>query len=288
MPFLLAELVNDTSAGDMTAIVCKVGGIEFYTTVEVLTKVEGSFFRAALSKDWRPQPSAVLDITRNGTHFQHVLDYLRFGYIPRDVIGRCNIPIETLQELREEADFYGLPILIEEIDRSVEFSLRGMRYFISSFYLNDTIDSGGLKLKEYSTYEQALAAYNKVKDNLTPGRTKFVPCKADYCRYVRADGLPNDHYGGGVAVREEVNKGTGEAVFEVFDYGGPWKCVSSKGTQLLCIPITDKVADDGALYHSMVRTVPDNLENGTQNYYGMRANNVADTSPLSGSSASLH
>jgi hypothetical protein len=266
MSFLLAELVNDTSAGDMTAIVCKVGGIEFYTTVEVLTKVEGSFFRAALSEDWRPQPSAVLDITRDGTHFQHVLDYLRFGYIPRDVIGRCNIPVETLQELRVEADFYGLPMLVEEIDRLVEFKLRGMRYFVSSFYLNRRIDSGGLKLKEYGTYEQALAAYNRVKESLPPDLTKFVPCKESEYYYVRADGQTNEHNGGGVAVRESVDEDTGEVDFQVFDYAESQTWKAPTGTQLLCIPITDEVAADGALYESVVRTVPDKLENCTRNH----------------------
>jgi hypothetical protein len=56
----------------MTELVCEVGGRVYHTAVEDLTKVEGSFFQTTLSKDWNPQSSTVLEITRNGAHFQHV------------------------------------------------------------------------------------------------------------------------------------------------------------------------------------------------------------------------
>jgi hypothetical protein len=139
----------------MTELICKVGGRVYHTTVQDLTKVEGSFFQTALSKDWNPQSSTVLEITRNGAQFQHVLDYLRFGHLPRDASGRCNIPHESLEELRVEADFYGLPLLVAEVDRLLKFKVKGMRYYLSSFELDSSPDSGSLNLKEYGTYEEA-------------------------------------------------------------------------------------------------------------------------------------
>jgi hypothetical protein len=60
-----------------------------------------------------------------------------------------------LEELRVEADFYGLPLLVAEVDRLLKFKVKGMRYYLSSFELDSSPDSGSLNLKEYSTYEEA-------------------------------------------------------------------------------------------------------------------------------------
>jgi hypothetical protein len=145
----------------MTKLTCTVGGHDFHTSFEVLTKVEGSYFHTALTKDWNPHSSAVLEIARNDTQFQY--GYLRYGYLPRDASGRCDIAREGLEELRVEADFYGLPQLVQEIDLLLKFNVKGMRYFISTFNLDSGPDSGSVNLAEYRTYEEALAVYTSVK-----------------------------------------------------------------------------------------------------------------------------
>jgi hypothetical protein len=241
----------------MTELVCKVGGRVYHTTVEDLTKVEGSFFQTALSKDWSPQSSTVLEITRNGAHFQHVLDYFRFGHLPRDASGRCNIPQESLEELRVEADFYGLPLLVAEVDRLLKFKVKGMRYFISSFELDSSPDSGSLNLKEYSTYEEALAVYSAVKNGYKKRKASSDGNGDDEDGGEGSDGDIEHGEGKQVIVNEETDEKTGKIDFEVYE-GVGWK--HPQGTQLLCIPLTEHVAKDGALYDCYVRTVPDERE----------------------------
>jgi hypothetical protein len=248
----------------MTPIVCRVEGFNFHTYVEVLTTVEGSFFQAALSKEWNLEVTGVLEIARDCTHFQYVLDYLRLGHLLCDTSGHCNIPRESLLALRVEADFYGLPLLMKEIKGLLmAVKQKEMRYFISCFSLDSSPDSGGLELKEYRTYKEALAVYNKVKESY-----------ADYLKPDHPRGEDNEGDGDGdemsfsgsaqdddghcheerVVVREHTDWVTGKVNFELFE-DGDWK--RPCGTQLLCIPITQDVAEDGALYSCCVRTTPE-------------------------------
>jgi hypothetical protein len=60
-----------------------------------------------------------------------------------------------------------------------------------------------------------------------------------------------------VIVNEETDETTGKVDFEVYE-GVGWK--HPQGTQLLCIPLTEHVTKDGALYNCYVRTVPDERE----------------------------
>jgi hypothetical protein len=152
----------------MTALVCNVGGVVFHTTVEILTNVGGSYFGAALGPGLVGQSTAFLEIARDGAVFQYVLDYLRFGNLPRDSAGRCHIPRESLVNLSADADFYGLPLLVIEIDQLLISDMKGMRYLLLKFYRNSSPNDGGLFLKEYGSYETALAAYNKVKSEYDP------------------------------------------------------------------------------------------------------------------------
>jgi hypothetical protein len=69
-----------------------------------------------------------------------------------------------LIELRVEADFYGLPLLVAEVDRLLKFKVKGMRYFISSFELDSSPDSGSL-LEGIQHLEEALAVYSAVKNS---------------------------------------------------------------------------------------------------------------------------
>jgi hypothetical protein len=256
----------------MTEFVCKIGGRVFHTSVEVLTRVDGSFFQTALSKDWNPQ-SVVMEIDRDGTHFQHVLDYLRFDHLPRDASGRCNIPHESLEELRTEADYYCLPTLVAEIDGLLKYKLKGMRYFICSSKRDGIPGNSALCLKEYRTYEEALAVYKSFKNNSFFKSCKKRKASGDANETDEDDGDANgdgesagddddsdNGYGDQdkeVVVREDLDEETGKVDCEVYE-GMGWKL--TQGTQLLCIPLTEHVAEDGALYECSVGAVPDNVE----------------------------
>lgn len=231
---------------------CKVGGVDFHTTVEILLSVPDSFFQAALSKTWNASGANFIEILRDGTHFQHVLDFLRHGYLPRDPSGRCHLEKEVLEAVAIEADFYGLPGLVREIEQLVRFNMKGMKYIINNWYLNSG-PSGGLSIQEYATYEDAEAVFEKYK------AASMEPCS--YVHRIIVNDVdysvnPNTNDDQNIVINEETDPVTGQVMKEVFE-DGTWKRPS--GMQLLCIPLSTKT-DDGALYKCRLRTYPDNRD----------------------------
>lgn len=97
------------TASSTTEHVLNVGGVWFYTSAETLQMRAPSFF-SALCRAGAP---CYLFIDRDPTHFRHVLNYLRGSQasLPRDQA--------SLEELREEADFYMLPNLVARIDAAL-------------------------------------------------------------------------------------------------------------------------------------------------------------------------
>ena len=270
----------------MSRFECIVGGVVFTTTVEILTSVPDSFFSKALDGTWNSAKTSTLLIDRDGTHFQHVLNYLTFGFLPRDPAGRCNISKEVLELLAVEADFYGLPLLGKEIDQLLKFSAKPMRFFISSFFLNSG-PSGGLTLEEFSTYEAALAKYEKCKNSeLGDCMRKRIETEYDYenddegtdgfathtqatekeddfeydC-VVRGDKTVYrwDEHGQNIVVEETNDPVTSKIVKQVY-LDGNWK--RPRGIELLCVPISDNEDQDSAMYSCFVRTHPDNRDYG--------------------------
>ena len=142
---------------------CRVGGIAFPTTIETLVSYPDSFFQVSLSETWNASGSNFIVIDRDGTHFQYILDYLRYGYLPRDSCGRCNIPNEVLDALAVEADFYGLTSLVKEVEELLKYKSNGMRFFISKVSLNSG-RGGGLWLKEYATFDVKLKKFMKISN----------------------------------------------------------------------------------------------------------------------------
>eukprot|EP01031_Cornospumella_fuschlensis_P029124 gene29124-35152_t len=210
---------------------CIVGGISYRTNVAILSSVPESFFQIALSVPWNSTGANVFRVDRDGTHFQHILDYLRFGYLPRDSAGRCVIPKDTLELLLVEADFYCLPALTKEIEQLLTFNLQGMRYFVSKFYLNSG-RGGGLYLKEFSTYEAAAEMYAEYKQSAV---------QAGYVDNVLYGDEEGDSEAQNIVVRETVDAVTGMVDKECFE-DGSWKRPS--GLQLLCVPIGANTTDD--------------------------------------------
>lgn len=89
-------------------VTLNVGGRVFSTTLSTLTAVEGSYLWK-LAQKARAGGSGEYFIDRNGTPFQHVLDYLRCHRYGEDPAQALPEDASTLRLVRREAAFYKLP-----------------------------------------------------------------------------------------------------------------------------------------------------------------------------------
>eukprot|EP00891_Asterochloris_glomerata_P004299 jgi/Astpho2/4299/fgenesh1_pg.00064_%23_81_t len=101
------------------AVVLNVGGRRFMTTAATLLAVEGSFLWKLISVQQAagtPKPGAEFFIDRNGSLFESVLEYHRSARFERPE-QPPPLPQDTfrLQQLQREAEFFGLPGLVESI-----------------------------------------------------------------------------------------------------------------------------------------------------------------------------
>ncbi|XP_078350452.1 uncharacterized protein LOC144635234 isoform X1 [Oculina patagonica] len=91
-----------------------VGGHLFKTSVQTLTKDPNSMLAAMFSGRFEMKPSedGSYFIDRDGTHFRFILNYLR--------TGKLTLPEGTtfLKELEEEAEFYQIQGIIDELKSS--------------------------------------------------------------------------------------------------------------------------------------------------------------------------
>ena len=117
--------------------------------------------------------------------------------MPRDSSGRCGIPKEVLEALLIEADFYVLPLLDTEIQELLKFDQKGMRYFISCFWLNSGSCNGGVHFKEYKSYEAAMKIYDAYKE-INTKKVSYV----DKVSYNSDDELDEDEQN--IVVREKT------------------------------------------------------------------------------------
>ena len=88
-----------------------VGGQYFTTSLETLTKDPGSMLHAMFSGrfDTKPAEDGSYFIDRDGTHFRHILNYLRTGQliVPEDKV--------VCKELLREAEFYQIQGILAEL-----------------------------------------------------------------------------------------------------------------------------------------------------------------------------
>ena len=94
-----------------------VGGQIYQTTRETLMKDSGCLFPLMFSGkfDLNKDDTDAYFIDRDGTHFRHILNFLRIGGLPsRKIID------DIREELLIEADFYQLNGLIELLDPTFE------------------------------------------------------------------------------------------------------------------------------------------------------------------------
>ncbi|CAI9729603.1 protein CROWDED NUCLEI 3 [Octopus vulgaris] len=93
-----------------------VGGHEFTTSVFTLTQVQDSMLAAMFSgrHEIKHEVDGSVFIDRDGTHFRYILNYLRDSDYSFEALPRSK---QVLRELRNEAIFYQLPGLVQQIEK---------------------------------------------------------------------------------------------------------------------------------------------------------------------------
>lgn len=144
-----------------------VGGQLFETSVATLQKDAGSMFAAMFSQRFElsKQSDNTFFIDRDGTHFRHILNYLRIGKVPRSIIDDIG------EELLEEAEFYNLKGLIDTLpkDITVQLNVRGEVFVATMEALKRHKDSvfAEMLTKNGTSVPRVDGAYHFDRDNST-------------------------------------------------------------------------------------------------------------------------
>ena len=94
-----------------------VGGLLFQTTFQTLCFEPHTYFAARFGGRFEEQASPYdgsFFIDRDGTHFRHILNWMR-----DNVLSVGHTDIDTLIQLKLEAEFYLMPNLVKEVDRKI-------------------------------------------------------------------------------------------------------------------------------------------------------------------------
>ncbi|XP_041353827.1 uncharacterized protein LOC121371763 [Gigantopelta aegis] len=93
-----------------------VGGHVYTTSVLTLTRDPDSMLAAMFSgrHELKREEDGSVFIDRDGTHFRHILNYLRDGGLNIDSLPRSR---QVLRELRNEAIYYQLHNLVQQIEK---------------------------------------------------------------------------------------------------------------------------------------------------------------------------
>ena len=99
-----------------SAIKLNVGGTIYETSLESLTKYPVNLLTEMFSESFRLKQSSdgSYFIDRDGTHFRHILNYLRCGTIPV-----LSILKRDSEEILKEAEYYGLAGLVKAINNQL-------------------------------------------------------------------------------------------------------------------------------------------------------------------------
>ena len=96
----------------LTNVKLNVGGHHFTTSLQTLTRDPNSMLAAMFSGKFPMEPhgDGAFFIDRDGTHFRFILNYLR--------TGKLTFPegATALAEFKEEADFYQIQGILDELD----------------------------------------------------------------------------------------------------------------------------------------------------------------------------
>ncbi|XP_065060507.1 uncharacterized protein LOC135687784 isoform X1 [Rhopilema esculentum] len=121
----MSERLQDVHFSEMIQL--NVGGHIFKTSISTLQKYPNTILATMFSQRFKleKQKDGSYFIDRDGTHFRHILNYLRFGRLPRKVID------EIGDELLEEAKYYNIEGLYKEIWNmpSIELKVGSKSYY---------------------------------------------------------------------------------------------------------------------------------------------------------------
>jgi hypothetical protein len=111
IPQICFQVVDIMDTGTFIELI--VGGVPYITSKETLTKYPESLFPKLLTGGASCVKSTTCFLDRDGQLFRHILNFLRTGML-------C-LPgsFDEHAQLRLEAEFYGLPALVRELDLQV-------------------------------------------------------------------------------------------------------------------------------------------------------------------------
>ena len=147
-----------------SAIKLNVGGLIYQTSLETLTKYPGSLLADMFSAcfDLKQGNDGCYFIDRDGKHFIHILNYLRFGTAPV-----LSVLTTYTEEILEEAEFYGLVGLVKAINaklnRDNDCSSENIKDK-DEIAINDMVDEARKELR--ATEEKLKSFLNLLEANL--------------------------------------------------------------------------------------------------------------------------
>ncbi|XP_065914493.1 uncharacterized protein [Dysidea avara] len=169
---------------DDRRIVLDVGGTRYSTSRSTLTKYPESMLGVMFSGRHDLEPMKCSDgsffIDRDGTHFRHILNYLRDG---EEVIQCFPKSAEALREILHEATYYQLEGLISTLSPLVrEVNVVFQDHILSNFatadnYISTDKNSTDYNGEEFNTWHRSIQTISyqlKNMKNLSFFSMKFV------------------------------------------------------------------------------------------------------------------
>eukprot|EP01027_Heterolobosea_sp_BB2_P014713 GEZU01021111.1.p1 GENE.GEZU01021111.1~~GEZU01021111.1.p1 ORF type:complete len:231 (-),score=45.23 GEZU01021111.1:30-722(-) len=100
-----------------------VGGRRFSTTITTLTAYPDSMLGRMFSGAFMMEPDVdgCFFIDRSGYYFEYIMDFLRDGRIsiPTEVTSRGIGPVQEMERIKLEAEWFGLTPLVEFLDNAI-------------------------------------------------------------------------------------------------------------------------------------------------------------------------
>ena len=163
---LMSQKINDVHFSDV--ITLNVGGHSFQTSLRNIRKYPESTLAAMFSEkfDLAKGDDGAYFIDRDGTHFRHILNFLRLGMGPHENL----LGAGATGELIREAEFYGLGRLVEIIKEPNKELIE------EDGSQNKAIESecpnkDDLETKINQHYEQTKAIFDEIRLKLEKGHS---------------------------------------------------------------------------------------------------------------------
>ena len=120
----------------LTSVKLNVGGHQFTTSLQTLTKDPNSMLAAMFSGKFEMEPrgDGAFFIDRDGTHFRFILNYLR--------TGKLTLPdgAKFLKELAEEAEFYQIQGILDKLKLMTE-SLTSVKLNVGGHHFTTSLQT---------------------------------------------------------------------------------------------------------------------------------------------------